>query len=149
MRPHALWIPIALGLAASCNPDDKSSGSEEGSTLATDDSTPTTHAMCGVPGPTIEVTNETSLSLTALRYRPCDGSTPDEKFPFPGGELGEAASFPVELPAPGCYSLSIVEPSGCFVDPRVETGELDACDKFSFAVTWELLACPGGLAQEP
>jgi hypothetical protein len=66
-----------------------------------------------------------------------------ETFPFPGGQLGEGASIAVSMPGPGCYLLGIVDLGGCYVDPNVQTDMLELCDEFEFAVTWELLVCPG------
>lgn len=145
----SLYI-LCLTTFAGCGPGDKSSSTDEDTASPTSDAStdastdaPTSSATCTDEQPKIRVSNETSLPLAGLRYAPCDAPTESETFPFPGGQLGEGASIAVSMPGPGCYLLGIVESSGCYVDPKVQTDMLELCDEFEFAVTWELLVCPG------
>ncbi|MCA9692339.1 MAG: hypothetical protein KC636_22260 [Myxococcales bacterium] len=124
--------PALLALALACGDDTDDSASSD------------TAADCpsGDP-PVITVVNDTPWTLAALEYAPC-GASEQETFPFPGSGLMTGASLDVTLPAPGCYRLSVIEPSGCFLSPAPTTGELHACDTFTLALDENMFGCPGG-----
>ncbi|WAS90777.1 hypothetical protein [Nannocystis punicea] len=48
------------------------------------------------------------------------------------------------LPGAGCYTLGIVEPSGCELFEPLTTGERAACGVFPLEPSEDDFACPGG-----
>ena len=108
-------------------PDDDDQG---------DDDTP---PECDAPS--LEISNDTGLTLTQIAYGTCDMQAGET---HALGDLAPGETRTFELPAPGCYFLVIADAGACALEQPIQTDPLDACELFAITITDDQFICPGG-----